>query len=163
MGDIYGARPGSENVSYRATSSFRCESGTPALARKWSLARIEEALADETSAGDTAELLDDAALIVSELVTNAVRAGCGRTQLEVAVAERHLRIAVIDDAPGVPVILEPSARDDHGRGLHIVAEVATDWGVKPLGDSKEVWATLPIEHWTPPHPLSRGAINRGAA
>jgi anti-sigma regulatory factor (Ser/Thr protein kinase) len=131
------------------------------------LARIEEALAERASVGDAAEsdaaelaaaeLLENAALIVSELVTNAVRAGSGRTQLDVAVDERQMRIAVVDDAPGVPTIFEPNARDDHGRGLHIVAAVASQWGVRRVGNSKEVWAVLPLVQGTRPEPLAHGA------
>jgi anti-sigma regulatory factor (Ser/Thr protein kinase) len=152
-------------MHYHAGSSFPCGPATPARARTWLLARIEEALAEAGSGGDAAqvdaaELLEDAALIASELITNAVRAGCGRTRLEVAADDQQIRIAVIDDAPGVPTIFEPSAGDDHGRGLHIVAEVAAQWGVRRVGDSKEVWAALPFAQRTRPAPLAQGAPSR---
>jgi anti-sigma regulatory factor (Ser/Thr protein kinase) len=165
VGELGSARTGREDTHYLAAGTFPCGPATPSRARSWLLARIEEALAERASDSDAAvldatELLEDAALIASELATNAVRAGSGRIQLEVAIDERQMRIAVIDDAPGVPTTFEPNARDDHGRGLYIVEAVASQWGVRLVGDSKEVWAALPLAQGTGAEPLDHGGRPR---
>jgi anti-sigma regulatory factor (Ser/Thr protein kinase) len=84
----------------------------------------------------------DACLVVSELVTNAmIHAG---TDIDLAIAEhrRSIRIAVRDYSHDLPV--EQHGRSaEHGRGLGIVAELASAWGVLPHADGgKVVWAVF---------------------
>jgi anti-sigma regulatory factor (Ser/Thr protein kinase) len=86
--------------------------------------------------------IPDACLVVSELVTNAmIHAG---TDIDLTVAEhrRSVRIAVRDHCHDLPV--EQQVRsDENGRGLGIVAELASAWGVLPHADAgKVVWAVL---------------------
>jgi serine phosphatase RsbU (regulator of sigma subunit)/anti-sigma regulatory factor (Ser/Thr protein kinase) len=78
-------------------------------------------------------LLSDAVLIVSELVTNAVRHGGAPTpadeiQIHVAMQENGLRLEVVDPGEG----FEPGAhgpRHDGGYGLHLLDRLAARWGV----------------------------------
>lgn len=94
--------------------------------------------------GDTCdELLGDAEMVTSELVTNAIRAGADLIVLEVDANSSGLYIAVRDDAAGEVVPRVPRALDTSGRGLHIVAAIAARWGVEPLPAGKRVWAELP--------------------
>ncbi len=84
----------------------------------------------------------DACLVASELVTNAmIHAG---TDIDVTLAEHRgsVRIAVRDHSHDPPV--EQLGRsDEHGRGLVIVAELTSAWGVLPHPDGgKVVWAVL---------------------
>ncbi len=86
--------------------------------------------------------IPDACLVVSELVTNAmIHAG---TDIDLTVAEhrRSVRIAVRDQSQDLPV--EQQVRsDENGRGLGIVAELSSAWGVLPHADGgKVVWAVL---------------------
>jgi anti-sigma regulatory factor (Ser/Thr protein kinase) len=86
--------------------------------------------------------IPDACLVVSELVTNAmIHAGTG---IDVTLAEhrRSVRVAVRDHSHALPV--ERHGRsDEHGRGLGIVAELASSWGVLPHSDGgKVVWAVF---------------------
>ena len=86
--------------------------------------------------------IPDACLVVSELVTNAmIHAG---TDIDVTLAEhrRSVRVAVRDHSHALPV--ERHGRsEEHGRGLGIVAELASAWGVLPHSDGgKVVWAVL---------------------
>jgi len=86
--------------------------------------------------------IPDACLVVSELVTNAmIHAG---TDIDLTVAEhrRSVRIAVRDHSHDLPV--EQQVRsDENGRGLGIVGELASAWGVLPHADGgKVVWAVL---------------------
>jgi anti-sigma regulatory factor (Ser/Thr protein kinase) len=76
----------------------------------------------------------DVRLLVSELVTNAVRhanLGAGdRIRLVVDLADQALRVEVHDPGDGfVPRIPEPDPERPYGWGLYLVAELADRWGV----------------------------------
>lgn len=85
-----------------------------------------------------ARVLDDLLLIVSELVTNAVRHGHGDVALRLAFYGERIAGSVSDDGPGF-------AHDAHdrdptragGQGLNIVSQLTTDWGTHP--DTSHVW------------------------
>ncbi|MFC4909036.1 ATP-binding protein [Actinomadura gamaensis] len=88
------------------------------------------------------ELVDDAALCVSELVTNALN--CGASDIRVLV-ERHtdqlVEIAVWDDGPGCPELQDPDVSCENGRGLGIVEALSVAWGKHGSADGgKTVWA-----------------------
>ena len=84
--------------------------------------------------------IDDAALVFSELATNAVKHAGGATNIVVAVADQTLRIEVSDDTH-----TEPTVRNDApgGFGLRIVAELGDRWGWSQTGPGKVVWCELP--------------------
>jgi len=90
------------------------------------------------------ESLDDAVLLVSELVTNAVRHGGGDdVRVTAALCPGGLRVGVGDDGPGFPVRREADEDDTNGRGVAIVAALADQWGVDVHpDDGKTVWFTL---------------------
>ncbi|MEV0978062.1 SpoIIE family protein phosphatase [Streptomyces sp. NPDC049915] len=108
----------------------------------------------------TERLAQDAALLVSELVTNAVvHAGTDvelHCRLEpagavvVEVTDRHPARAPRDTAAddGTP---EP----EYGRGLHLVAALAESWGVTYRRTAKTVWARLTPESEDRAHPDDR--------
>jgi signal transduction histidine kinase len=81
-----------------------------------------------------------ALLVVSELVTNAVRHGNGDIGVELATVDGRVRITVDDDSRGVPQIVD-ARPEGGGRGLHIVDQLA-DWGWEPTSRGKAVWALL---------------------
>lgn len=89
-------------------------------------------------------LADVAALIVTELVANAIEHAGTPMRVTVALRTRHLHIAVRDASP---LPLRRSAPDDEdtepGRGLLIVEAMATSLGCMRAGGGKVVWATLP--------------------
>lgn len=104
-------------------------------------ARIEEFV--ERSYREPGGLLDDALLVGSELLTNAMRTGSAEIGLQLDAHADELRISVHDDRPGRPRTLpEPGPRDVAGRGLGIVARLGVDWGVVAQDDGKQVWARL---------------------
>ncbi len=88
------------------------------------------------------DVAEDAALIASELITNVVLHA--RTALEVVVRRGHgrIRIEVADKNTELPRIRQHSAQSGTGRGLHLVAAVAADWGVETRRDGKIVWVEL---------------------
>ncbi|MEU1629341.1 ATP-binding protein [Streptomyces sp. NPDC020096] len=112
----------------------------PADSRVWQMRRITAAHLRHW--GLTA-LADNAALVVSELVTNAIRHGQGRpVGLRVVRSARELRIEVTDGNPTPPRPRSAGITDESGRGLLIVAALAQEWGVSP--DGRTTWCSLAI-------------------
>lgn len=106
------------------------------------------------SLGRSHPLLPQAELIVSELVTNAVRhtrSGLADGQVGVTVEQDghgRVRIEVIDNGPkpggpSMPTVLPCELLREHGYGLLLVADAAQEWGVihHPNGYCS-VWAVL---------------------
>lgn len=123
----------------KQSRSFDGDVSAPGRARHFAV----NAVADRASA----EVLDDIAMIVSELVTNAVRAGAGRiaVAIEADPDSTIVRFTVSDDVAGWPVIRQAAPHEVTGRGLPIVAALASDWGIEAAdGVGKRVWATLPV-------------------
>jgi CheY-like chemotaxis protein/anti-sigma regulatory factor (Ser/Thr protein kinase) len=89
------------------------------------------------------DLLDDAQVVVTELVTNALLHAGTSCELRAGLTDRALRLQVTDYGPGMP---DPRAADDraeHGRGLLLVSALCVAWGVEALpGGGKVVWAEL---------------------
>jgi hypothetical protein len=90
--------------------------------------------------GETAA--DAAALVVSELVSNALQhAGDGTLQLEMFDSGVH--IAVLDHQPNHWPSMRPHAPlGDAGRGLGIVAAMSAAWGISAVADTKAVWCEV---------------------
>jgi DNA-binding NarL/FixJ family response regulator len=88
------------------------------------------------------ELVDDAALVVSELVTNAVEHTDSSCAMLVNRSGRGVRIEVRDEGAGTPDPRPQSATAEHGRGLMIVSALARAWGVDSAPPTKTVWVEL---------------------
>lgn len=112
--------------------------------------------------GDTspADVLDDATLATSELVSNAVRHAASDISLVVKVRPESVRVEVHDDGEAVIRARRPDggpalsvADDEHGRGLFIVAAIADRGGVEeqvpPPGKSLWLEIQLPDDADTP--------------
>ena len=85
--------------------------------------------------------VEDVALIASELVTNAVRAGAGRVDLEVTATGRRVELTVEDDAGGWPVVMTVDEHATNGRGLSMVEQLADALTVTRLPVGKRVTAS----------------------
>lgn len=81
----------------------------------------------------------DAALMVSELVTNAVLHGVGAITLRIEAEPAAVWVEVADDG-NVAVAPNPTPGDHGGWGLRLVDQLADDWGV--LDGSTKVWFRL---------------------
>lgn len=125
---------------FTLTHKYECDPAVVADARGWCRRQLSQLLPVAPTRGD---LVDCAELIVSELLTNAVRAECRRVSLTLTGDADCLEVSVYDDASGHPTITQAGPDDVHGRGLTIVAAMAMAWGVRPTATGKEVWATLP--------------------
>ncbi|MEU5882172.1 ATP-binding protein [Spirillospora sp. NPDC047279] len=95
---------------------------------------------------------DDVGLVVSELLTNAVRA-CPHTEVRVAVewsAPDAVTVEVWDSSPRRPVERRPAGIDEGGpddpggRGLGIVQALARHCGSRPDGNGKTVFAVIGV-------------------
>lgn len=87
-------------------------------------------------------LADDAALVVSELVTNAQLHGELPGTLRLRVRGDRLRVEVEDHSRTLPQPGGYAEQAVTGRGLGLVAALARDWGVDPVPTGKVVWAEL---------------------
>ena len=94
------------------------------------------------------ETLADVELIVSEMVTNSVQAAAAAISVVTTLHWDHLRIEVMDDAPGWPARRHVSAEDNSGRGLAIIAALTQDWGVTETADGKNVWVMMRLPEGT---------------
>jgi hypothetical protein len=107
----------------------------PAMARRF----VTETL----MAWGRQELVADAVVISSELVTNAVlHAG---TDFVLTISRRSdgaIRLAVRDEKPTVPRPRSAAPGAGSGRGLFLVAAIASSWGADVVGGAKVVWAQL---------------------
>jgi anti-sigma regulatory factor (Ser/Thr protein kinase) len=97
-------------------------------------------------------LAEDATMIVSELVTNALLHGCdlsaaAQDQVELIMWRRagQMVCAVTDPGAEAPVLVSPEPLAEAGRGLQVVQALAATWGWTRLGGCrKAVWAALPV-------------------
>ena len=97
------------------------------------------------AAGDLSiELLaDDLQLVVSELVTNAVRYADPPVEVEIEAGEDTVTVAVVDGSPGRPVPVPATTDAEGGRGLLLIDLMAAETGVRPQPPGKTIWAALP--------------------
>ncbi len=124
--------------AHRLVASLERRDDAPAMARHL----VQDAL----SAADVPVDAAEAALLVSELVTNAVvHTDSGEVRLEVVIDPAKLRCVVTDEAPSAP----PSVRPDDpstvgGLGMVIVDSVASRWGHQHDAAHKSVWFELDV-------------------
>jgi anti-sigma regulatory factor (Ser/Thr protein kinase) len=90
------------------------------------------------------QVIDDASLLATELMANAVRHGVGIVELRVESEEGRLHVAVHDDGDSTPVVNHAGPASPGGRGMWIVQSIARDWGTESNGDEpgKTVWFEL---------------------
>jgi anti-sigma regulatory factor (Ser/Thr protein kinase) len=89
---------------------------------------------------------DDAAVCISELLTNALRhtdsGRGGEMRVEIAFDGKSLRAEVTDDGCAATVPHIRAAPDESGRGLRIVQGYSNAWGVERRGAGHAVWFTI---------------------
>jgi len=83
-------------------------------------------------------------LLVTELVANVVMHVGAPMTLRVQRAASAVRVEIDDPSPDVPVVRHPDAADEHGRGVLLVDQLATAWGVEPRAEGKTVWFELDV-------------------
>jgi anti-sigma regulatory factor (Ser/Thr protein kinase) len=85
-------------------------------------------------------VVDTVELLTSEVVTNAIVHARSGPQLAVEIDGEVIRVAVLDRSPELPVRRLNRLDDVSGRGVVIVEELASAWGVeRERNGSKRVW------------------------
>ena len=110
--------------------------------RASSAARARELVVSHCVAWGLESLCDDIALVVTELVANAVRHAGTDIEISVAPLEHGVRLEVKD---GSTRPLRPRAAlssDEGGRGLLLVDALSTRYGIVGEPDGKRVWVEL---------------------
>ncbi|MFG2134067.1 SpoIIE family protein phosphatase [Streptomyces sp. NPDC048751] len=88
------------------------------------------------------ETRDNVSLLISELVTNAVRFATGPVTVRLIRTGHGLLCEVGDTGNGRPRLSRGGLLDDGGRGLHIVHGLTTRWGVRWTDTGKVVWTEV---------------------
>jgi hypothetical protein len=122
---------------------------TPA-ARHW----VTEQLRDVPD-----EVIECAALLTSELVTNAVLHAATPFSVTLHLMEDRIRVDVADGNPVVPAIKDYAADAATGRGLTLFNTLASNWGVLPVVGGKIVWFELPVDYSIVPMGVSDGTFH----
>lgn len=82
-------------------------------------------------------------LVVSELVTNAIRYGAVPIGLRL-IRDRALICEVSDASSTAPHLRRARIFDEGGRGLHMVAQLTQGWGTRQTSTGKTIWAEQPL-------------------
>jgi serine/threonine-protein kinase RsbW len=116
-------------------AEFSAEPSAPGAARRLVVNALRERGHGET-------MLDDIAIVVSELATNAVLHA--RSPFSIAATERDfvVRLSVHDHGEGSPRVPDRGPAATSGRGLMLVDQLANRWGVDANLAGKIVWAEL---------------------
>jgi anti-sigma regulatory factor (Ser/Thr protein kinase) len=130
-----------------------CDLSGATVGRHAVTAALTEALSPEGAEDRAAdqELVYEAGVVATELLSNAVRACRSRVILRLDVHHRSIRIEVYDDGPGLPVERHVSADEVGGRGLRIVDSLSTSWGTIPRPAGKCVWSEMSVASTSTAH------------
>jgi anti-sigma regulatory factor (Ser/Thr protein kinase) len=89
------------------------------------------------------DLIPTTELLVSELVTNAVKYSRGDVTLRL-VNEKALVCEVLDSSGALPRLRQPNGEDESGRGLQVVRQLSQRWGARRTATGKVVWCEQPL-------------------
>jgi anti-sigma regulatory factor (Ser/Thr protein kinase) len=111
-----------------------------------------------TGWGLPAYAIDDAVLIVSELVTNAVLHAREEAslELEIGYGEQWLRLSLADGSAVRPLARQAARGDESGRGMAIINALSDRWGVEDHRGGKRIWFEVDLDR-TPPTRAERAA------
>ena len=119
---------------FSVTLALAADAGAPAQARQYVAAHAQ---------GVPVDVTNDAILLVSELVTNAVEHGRPNISLSLSLHPPGLGVAVRDHGATFPVPAPrtPEPTMSRGRGLMIVEALSSSWGIEPHNPppGKVVW------------------------
>lgn len=107
--------------------------------------------AELAALGLSSELVDDAVLMVSELITNAFMYGDDPYELMLHVDAKEIMCVVVDSSPLLPTPAPPDLGAEHGRGLRIIARLSDGfygchpqrYVTRPDLVGKATWFALP--------------------
>ena len=121
-------------LTARAERELPITDEAPRLARSF--------LRSATCAQHGSHVLDDAVLLVSELVTNSVKHGGPPVVVAVDCDGEGLQVRVRDGSPSLPEPRVAAPTAENGRGLELLQTISDAWGVDPEADGKHVWFVI---------------------
>lgn len=83
-----------------------------------------------------------AQLIVSELATNVLLHARSAMEITVSATGGGVRLQVVDGSVAVPRMRSYNEQATTGRGLRLVQELSSTWGIEPVGTGKCIWVEL---------------------
>ncbi|WP_323377588.1 ATP-binding SpoIIE family protein phosphatase [Streptomyces sp. RB17] len=141
--DTLHSRPTSDDVALLMARTRGLDDGQVA---EWELnsdpavvAVTRRQVDDQLSAWGLEEATFTTELVVSELVTNAIRYGSGPIRLRL-VKDRSLICEVSDGSTTAPHLRRARLHDEGGRGLFLVARLTERWGTRYTPTGKIIWA-----------------------
>ena len=108
-----------------------------------SVREARSVLAEPMKRWDLEDLIPTTELLVSELVTNAVRYSRGEVTLRL-VNEKALVCEVLDNSGALPRLRQANGEDENGRGLQVVRQLSHRWGSRRTATGKVVWCEQPL-------------------
>ncbi|MFE2110678.1 SpoIIE family protein phosphatase [Kitasatospora sp. NPDC059463] len=108
------------------------------------VAGVRAAVAERLERWGLAEAAFVTELILSELVTNAIRYGTGPIKVRLLL-DRSLICEVSDASSTSPHLRYAATTDEGGRGLFLVAQFADRWGTRYTATGKVIWTEQPLE------------------
>jgi anti-sigma regulatory factor (Ser/Thr protein kinase) len=119
------------------------------VARHWIAAHLRDLPSDVTGY---------AALLTSELVTNAVLHAATPMCVTLHILPDRIRVDVADGNPALPALKEYGRDAATGRGLTLFNTLASNWGVQAVDGGKIVWFELPVDFPVSPSSVSDGSF-----
>ncbi|MGY5029769.1 SpoIIE family protein phosphatase [Streptomyces sp. 900116325] len=107
------------------------------------VAGIRAAVAERLDEWDLSELAFTTELILSELITNAIRHASAPIRVRL-LRDRNLICEVSDGSSTSPHLRYAATTDEGGRGLFLVSQIAEHWGTRYTPEGKVIWAQQPL-------------------
>lgn len=111
-------------------------------AESWQVAVVRARVRETLARWGLHQLADSAELVVSELVTNAVRHATGPIEVQVLLLDQIVSFSVGDAKTPLPRLRRTSFDDEGGRGLQLVSLLGHRWGARATPTGKVVWCDL---------------------
>ncbi|MEU0052328.1 SpoIIE family protein phosphatase [Streptomyces sp. NPDC006309] len=108
------------------------------------VAPVRKQVVEQLAAWSLSEASFTAELVVSELVTNAIRYGSHPIRLRLIHDATTLICEVSDTSHTAPHLRRAKVLDEGGRGLLLVAQLTQRWGSRHTTEGKTIWAELPL-------------------
>jgi hypothetical protein len=108
-----------------------------------SVREARSVLAEPMKRWELEDLIPTTELLVSELVTNAVKYSRGEVTLRL-VNEKALVCEVLDSSGALPRLRQAAADEESGRGLQVVRQLSQRWGARRTATGKVVWCEQPL-------------------
>jgi hypothetical protein len=138
-------RPGGPWMRGSTQEQFLLERSFPVVPMAAKLARTATKAACMSWRQGRGEVCEVLSLAVSELVGNAVRHACGREiTVRLRMSPRRIRLEVVDADPRPPKVRYAELSEEGGRGMWLVSQMATRWGVESEPPGKRVWVEIAL-------------------